>query len=546
MARVDGHRLRRRLARLGTLGASIGLAFPALIPAAGAFTGARAAAGGSITFGLEAETTDYCLPRAQLAISGIQVAAAIYDTLTVPNDRGQIVPYLAKAVTPSPDFTTWTIALRPGVKFHDGTALDAAALKLNLDSYRGAPGAPNSGPLLTIYFKFIQDVEVVDPLTVRVGLSTPVADFPAYLYNSGRIGIAAPAQLNSGDACATKLIGTGPFVLEDYKQNEHTIVKRNPNYWQKGYPKVDKITFVPLPEGAARVTQLQGGQLDITHTDSALQIDALRGLGSRVKRLTQPPGLREIHYYFLLTGSAPFRDAAARVAFATALDRRRLDQIRANGIFEVANSIMDRNAPGYLKDAGYPRYSLTKAKQLVSQYKAAHGGSFHIVLGTGTDPESSAEMQEVKQELGNAGITADIAQFDQATLINKALSGDINVLDWRNLHGSIATHSDESNYIWFANYNSGNLVNFGHFTDPTTQSLLDAGRSLTDPNQINKNYQDFNKAMAKQVYLLPIWYVNWTIGYQPSVNLAFPPLPDGNGKPLFVYGRIPVLGLTKG
>jgi ABC-type transport system substrate-binding protein len=119
------------------------------------------------------------------------------------------------------------------------------------------------------------------------------------------------------------------------------------------------------------------------------------------------------------------------------------------------------------------------------------------------------------------------------------------VLDWRNLHGCCAESSDESTYIWFANYDTGNLVNFGHFSDPTTQAPLDEGRALSDQGAIDKNYETFNRAMAAGGYLLPMWYVDWTIGYQPDVKLTFPPLPDGNGKPLFVYGRIPVLGLSK-
>ena len=92
----------------------------------------------SSTFGLEAETTNYCLSRAQLAISGIQVVAAVYDTLTVPNAKGEAVPYLAKSVEPNADFTEWTITLRDGVTFHDGKPLDADAVKLNLDSPRRA------------------------------------------------------------------------------------------------------------------------------------------------------------------------------------------------------------------------------------------------------------------------------------------------------------------------------------------------------------------------------------------------------------------------
>ena len=94
--------------------------------------------GGRVVYGLEAETTNgWCLPEGQLAIAGIQVARSIYDTLTVPNGEGEFVPFLAEAVTSNPDFTEWTITLRPGITFHDGSPLTAEVVKNNLDAYRG-------------------------------------------------------------------------------------------------------------------------------------------------------------------------------------------------------------------------------------------------------------------------------------------------------------------------------------------------------------------------------------------------------------------------
>ena len=257
---------------VAALVASMAAAF-AIAGTANASNAGRARHGGggdgdTITFGLEAENTNYCLSRAQLAISGIQVVAAIYDTLTVPDANGEAVPYLAKSVEPNADYTEWTITLRDGVQFHDGTPLDSAALKANMDSWRGAEGAPNVGPLLPFVFQNVTDVQAVDPMTVKVVLDTPVADFDDGLYGVGRFGIMAPAQLNAGEECATNMIGTGPFKLESYQQNEATTVVKNEDYWQKGYPKVDRIRFVPVVDGAARVTQLQGGELDVMHTSA--------------------------------------------------------------------------------------------------------------------------------------------------------------------------------------------------------------------------------------------------------------------------------------
>jgi peptide/nickel transport system substrate-binding protein len=545
---ADQRHAPRRLARAVALVAAGALALTALGGVAG-LAGASSpaakhqASGGDLKFGLEAETTDYCLARAQLAISGIQVVSAIYDTLTVPNDKGQATPYLAKSVTPNADNTQWTITLRPNIKFQNGEALDATALKLNLDTYAGLPGgvSASGGPLFGIYLSFVQSTSIVDPLSVMVTLKKPVADFPEYLYSTGRMGIQAPAQINAGPGCSTNMIGTGPFKLQSYQQNQATVVVKNPNYWQPGYPKANSITFVPIPDGAARNTQLQGGQIDLTHQSGGLQVDNLKSIPN-VKTLTQGPGFREIAHYFLLTKNAPFNNQLARTAFQLAVNRTEINTIRNKGIFTVANSVMDSKVPGYLSNAGYPAFNLKKAQSLVSQYKAQNGGQFNVILGTTTDPDASAEAQLLKEQLGKAGINATIAQFDQATLINKALSFSIDVLLWRNLYGEYSEAADAETFIWFQ---SGSPVNFGGFNDPQVQAQLDAGRAATSPAQAAPIYQQFNRLMAQRGYLLPTWFVNWTIGYNQAVNLNFPPLPDGHGKPLFAYGRIPVLGLSK-
>jgi peptide/nickel transport system substrate-binding protein len=524
------------------------VAFAGLASASVRHRAHQANGGGDISFGLEAENTNYCLSKAQMAISGIQVVAAVYDTLTVPNSKGKSVPYLAKSVEPNADNTVWTIKLRDGVTFHDDTPVDAAAVKLNLDAWRGAPGTPNSGSLFPIVLGFVQDVAVTDPSTVTVTMNTPVTDFGHYLYAEGRFGIMAPAQINAGDDCATKMIGSGPFTLESYKQNEATVVKKNPDYWQKGYPKADSITFVPVPDASVRGTQLQGGQLDMMHTTSVEQTDNIKN-NPQLKSLIQKPGYRELRYYIMLSDSPPFDDPAAREAFTAAIDRKKVNDIRNKGEYELANSLMDKSVPGYVKDAGYPAFDLKKAKKLVDQVKAKTGGSFDVVLGTTTDPENSAEVQLVIEMLKKAGINATLSQQDQATLINKALSGDIDVLIWRNLHGGYSDSPDYNVYPWWSNYKTAagktNFINFARFNDDATQAALDTGRGQSAAADLKKTYTDFNKAFAAGNYITPMWWDVWTIGYHPDVKLDLPALPDGGGKPLFVYGRIPVLGLSK-
>src|SRR6478735_4415176 len=165
--------------------------------------------GGKIVYGLEGGTTSFCLPRAQLAIAGIMVAQSVYDTLTEPNDKSEAVPYLAKSVEPNATFDQWTITLRPGITFHDGEPLNAAAVAQNLNAWK-------AGVLLGFVFQNIDTVSTPGDMTVVVKTKVPWVAFPAYLWSTGRTGIAAPAQLNNDATCDTNMIGTGPFKLKDF------------------------------------------------------------------------------------------------------------------------------------------------------------------------------------------------------------------------------------------------------------------------------------------------------------------------------------------
>ncbi|HTD50062.1 MAG TPA: ABC transporter substrate-binding protein, partial [Acidimicrobiia bacterium] len=242
--------------------------------------------GGSITFALPAESTGgWCLPEAQLAISGIQVARAIYDYLAVPDVNGNYVPSLADSIKPNADFTSWTIHIRSGIKFQNGEALNGKVVKDNLDAYRGT--FPGRKPLLFIFvFKNIKATTLVDPMTVRVDMTKPWSAFPASLYSYGRLGIMAEKQLTDGSNCFEDMIGTGPFEFHgDWVRNDHLTVVKNPNYWRKdqygqALPYLDKITFKPVPETSTLVNGLQASppQFDLDITDDNVAISELQPL----------------------------------------------------------------------------------------------------------------------------------------------------------------------------------------------------------------------------------------------------------------------------
>ena len=499
--------------------------------------------GGEVVMGLEAETTGgFCVPINQWAISGIQVANSIYDTLTIPTNEGDYIPYLLDTIEPNADFTEWTLKLKDGITFHNGSPLNAEALKANLDAWK-------EGILLSQVLADMGEVTVVDDLTVTVATDVPWASLPATLYLNGRGGIAAPEQIadTASDECKTHPIGTGPFMCEGdcWEINRQFVATKNPDYWQtddagNALPYLDQITFVPITEAEQRVNALQQGRIDLMHTsdaDATIRLEDLQDQGS-AKVLLEEPGVREVRYYIVNTQEAPFNNPKARTALAEALNFDEIIQVTEAGRVDRATGPFDIDSPGYLEDSGFPEFDLDAAKELVNEVKD-EDGSFDVVLGTTPDPANTQEAELVQQQLEEAGISAEIAQTEQSAFINEVLAGSFSVALWRNLH-SDPVAPDAGTNAWF---NSANIINFAAYDDPQIDSLLAEGRSTEDPDTIEQVYTDLNKRFGEEQYYIWGWYIEWAIGSKTNVNgLTGPTLPEGD-EYLFLYGRVPTAGL---
>jgi peptide/nickel transport system substrate-binding protein len=521
--------------------AATALAGAALVVPATAGASARSKApkhGGSAVFALEAETNGgFCLPDATLAASGIQVVNAIYDTLTTLNAKGEYVPYLAKSVEPNADYTQWTFTLRPGIKFHDGELLDAAAVKLNIDTYRGQN--PNIKPRLNVFvLQDIQSVDITGPLAVTVTLKRPWVAFPAYWV--GRFGMVAPAQLTDRETCATHPIGTGPFKFVEWRVNDYLKVERNKDYWQEGLPYLDELTFKPVPEAAQRVNGLTSGEFDLMTTSNSLSIIDLRekAKAGDINLVATDKGA-ETAYLMLNTAKLPFSDPVARAAVWYGGDPGEVNDIRNKGLNTIAGGPFPPGNPAYLPNLTR-KQDIKRAKKLVKEYERKHGEPLEYQYLTGPEPDLVAIAQLVKEQGEKVGMKVNIRTADQATVINEALAGNFQGVGWRNHPGG----DPDTQYIWW--YGSS-PVNFGRFKDPVIDRLLDQGRSEPDPAKRTKIYQDLNRQFAKEHYNLWSWYTYWAVAYQTDVKgIAGPPLPDGHGRPFALFGGIiPTAGLYK-
>lgn len=496
--------------------------------------------GGKVTYALEGGTTNFCIPRAQLAISGIMVVGAVYDTLTVPTqDPNVYQPYLAKSVTPNDDYTEWTIEIRDGITFHDGSALTADVVKQNIDAWR-------QGVLLNFVFQNVADTRV-EGNSVVVTTKVPWVAFPAFLWTTGRSGIAAPAQLESED-CATNMIGTGPFKVDSFDPTTGNVsTSKNPNYWRKGFPYLDGINFIVQEESSQRWSGLEGGQFDVTHGSGGQDLSKVEAINGVVTQL-EPKGRQEISHTLINVTRPPLDDVDARKAVAMAIDRDKLNLIDQKGTARYTQQVMDTEIMGYVDDPGFPEHNIAEAKKLIAKVKAKpeNNGQFAFTIATTFDQSTQTLFREVRKQLGEVGIDVTLAPpVDQATLINNAIGGTTDAFGWRNYPGQ----DPDTLYVWFY---GGSVVNFNKIDDPEINDNLDKGRSEPDKAKRTEYYEAFNKRMSEQVYNWWTWYTQWFVAHKNNVHgINGPNLPDdagepGNKEPVEILAGIhPTLGMWK-
>ena len=214
--------------------------------------------GGSITVGLELDIPGFDpLKIGVFDTSAETAAAAIFDTLTSLDDKGEPQPKLAVSWTHSDDYKTWTFKLRPGVKFHDGTPFNAQAAKENFDRQKD----PKNKCRCAFYIANVRNVEAPDEETVLYHLTDPSVLFPKILTvpSSNNVVQSPSAMQTRGDDYNRKPVGTGPFILKSWTAGDRMVLERNPNYWNKVRPYLDRVVLRPLPDAQARFASLEAG-----------------------------------------------------------------------------------------------------------------------------------------------------------------------------------------------------------------------------------------------------------------------------------------------
>jgi peptide/nickel transport system substrate-binding protein len=432
--------------------------------------------GGEITVALEAETNSWLPGQGVFNQPGVNVAYAIYDPLMHRTEDGALEPYLAESLEPNAELTEWTLKLRPGVQFHDGTPLDAQALKTIFDDYLKAPGANTAASLAEV-----ASLDVVDDLTAVYRLSQANAAFPELLISPPGWPFSPTAAAAAGEDAGAEPVGTGPFRFVSWQRDSNLVVEKNEDYWQEGLPHLDRITFRPIPDEDTRLASLQSGDIDVMQSLRQSTVISARDLEGvdNYEHLGSNSGGGTLN-----TSKPPFDDVRVRQALAYALDQEALIEVLGGaGVTPPTTQFYSEDSPYYSEKVAesYPAYDPDKARELYEDYVNDPDRSDGLPVGTALsftyscppDPTLNEVAQLVQSLYGALGAQVELEQVEQATWIQKMLTRDYDT-------GCTRVGADRDPYLVFDAAFTDGPLNMTAFQSPEIDEQLDILRTTTD------------------------------------------------------------------
>ncbi|WP_340028124.1 nickel ABC transporter substrate-binding protein [Paenibacillus sp. FSL H7-0940] len=460
----------------------------------------------------------------------------LYEPLISYQKDGKLEPALAESWTISDDGKVYTFKLRQGVKFSDGTPFNAEIVKKNFDAVMKNKATHSWLGIVGVLDK----TEVVDDHTFRMTLTEPY--YPVLQDLSvvrpfrflGEAGFPDDGDTSQG---IKEPVGTGPWMLADYKQDEYAVFKRNPNYWGTA-PKVDQITVKIIPDAETRVLAFEKGDLDLIYGEGMISLDAfqqLRDNDKYVSQLSDPVGTRDL----LLNSSNPkLSDLRVRMALQQGFNKKAMVEGITLGLEEPADTALSKNYPYTNVDLKPIEYNVEQSKALLDEagWKMPANGSvrekdgqqleFEMIFDK-TDPIQKAMAETIQAEWSELGVKVNLTGLELTVQIKRLKANDFDLYFWYNYGAPYDPHS----FI--------NVVASPGFGISETLSALPmkkeldeqvhAALSSTDEMKRQELYGSILTTLQEQSAIVPISYVKKTAVYQKKIsNFIFPANRDEN------------------
>lgn len=467
--------------------------------------------GGSMSVAIFADPLTFD-PHMTGNLQGRAATRAIHDTLFTVQ-QGRIAPGLAVSWE-QPDETSFVLKLREGVKFHDGTDFDAAAVKYNIDRIRNK----DTGSIRAGEISALDTVEVLDAQTLKLKTKYPFAAF-LFPFTDVTGCIGSPAAFEKwGKDYGLHPSGTGPFKLAEYSKDNRTVLEKFGGYWSEGRPYLDQVILRPIPTDSTRLSELRAGSVMLAEALPLQDIQRLRASNEFV--VSEKPGFRWEYFGFNLRDEYPGKSKAFRQAFQWAIDRQALHQVAYFGTGEIGFDGILPDSPFY--DPNYKPFTrdLDKAKRLIEE----SGLDTPIVIGAPLqpDPVKQRAAQIFQANAAEIGVKVNIEQTDSAGYRNMLRDGAMAM----DAQGWWGYRPDPDQYLAILLSSEGSYAKYHGYSNPEMDKLIQAERAGRTEEERREAFRKVSALMNDDAVYVPWHYSSDFKGLSPKVK-GFVHAPDG-------------------
>ncbi|MCC6180079.1 MAG: hypothetical protein IT305_32595 [Chloroflexi bacterium] len=500
-------------------------------PAAAASTQAPAAAkpaapgkvGGTLIVGRKEDASSLDPQNGGGLLNAFPIIS-LYESLISLDQQGQIVPSLTESYSWSGDNKVLTLKLRSGIKFHDGTPVDAQAVKWSLDRTRD----PERGKTSFADWKIVSEVQAQGTDTVSLTFQQPSASFLVVSLAGFGGSIVSKAGVEKfGAEFQKQAVGTGPFTLKEWVPGDHITLAKNPNYStlrklfkNPGAPLLDEVSLRVIPEDQTRMAALETGQIHVDHRPTPRDLKRLAGDPRFV--IISANRYAAVRFLNFEITKPPFDDIKVRQAFSHAVDPTPIvDKVWEGSVVRNFNMVPPGH-PGHSPEMEKVGYSFdpTKAARLLDEagWTAGSGGTrtkdgkpLEILFWT--YPEMEGDAQIILNQVERVGFKVKIESLEYGTFRSRLKDAVPNVI-------TMSFNRADSSVLW-SMYTWAQQAPISRWKDDNAKkfmALVEQGDTITDPAKRAPIYLQAQKLMVEQAVVVPMYSDGYSIVARKEVK----------------------------